>query len=428
MNKAKITYRFDAEKNHLRPIRQTMETKNAIPLHPTPSDADLPNAAEEAAPGNKDLREPPPIYDVQPLNQFTSDFGAWSSPFDIETEKLEKLIRESDSNMSDRPASGMSSRQAADRYERPRQRMGPDISEVSFAQFSKRSSHKFPSWGKMILSASSAIITGVLLGTFFINMFPASLDNTNPIGGTSALVETPAADIPDQAGGNGSETANGIGAIGEPVLTPVQLASAEYYFLQNGVFSTEESAAEAQSILRDKGLASVVDASDGYRVFAGFSSSRDEALFLSNWIEQQELETYIKPISRPEVTVIEWPEGNQRSFEDYINGSTKLISAMSAWTSQLLRNDDLSFSNEHLNELKQMHQAWSGHAASVSGAAPSSEIRAHLGKMNAFMNTAVESFAEYSKHPNHTYLWQAQTAMMQYIFLERSLLAAVTPA
>src|SRR5690606_14597874 len=29
-----------------------------------------------------------------PLNQFTADFGSWSSPFDEETERVERMIRE----------------------------------------------------------------------------------------------------------------------------------------------------------------------------------------------------------------------------------------------------------------------------------------------------------------------------------------------
>src|SRR5690606_6245388 len=31
--------------------------------------------------------------DTSPLNQYTADFGAWSSPFDAEVERLEQIIR-----------------------------------------------------------------------------------------------------------------------------------------------------------------------------------------------------------------------------------------------------------------------------------------------------------------------------------------------
>lgn len=433
MNKAKITYRFNTEKNHLQPVSEFPKAEKAIPLHPTQSDADLPREAEETtlAAGNANTRQPPPIYDVQPLNQFTSDFGAWSSPFDIETEKLEKLIRDSDPAKTSETAR----KQTAELHALPRPdttsaipRSGPDISEVSVSQYAKRSGLRFPSWGKLLLSASSAVITGVLLGTVILNMFPGSPDSTVPSGETPAVTEIPQSELPGQGGDNGSIAAqhNGDSAAGMPVLSSVQLASADYYFLQNGVFSSEESAAEAQAILREKGLASIVDASDGYRVYAGFSNNRDEALFLSNWIQEQELETYIKPVSRPAVTMIEWPEGNHQSFESYINGSSDLIHTMNAWTSQLLRNQSQSVTNDQLTELKAMHQAWSNHAVSVANSA-AGDLGSHLGKMNAFMNTAVESFSEYAKNPYETYLWQAQAAMMHYIFLEKALLHAVTP-
>lgn len=426
MNKAKITYRFDTDKNHLKEVRVPLNNNNPVPLHKSQpnADASTENVEMYEKTGEWKAKQPPPIYDVQPLNQFTSDFGAWSSPFDIETEKLEKLIKESDSAKRDESnSSEPKPLYLTDAVSQTATRSGPDISELTTAHYARRSGFKAPAWGKMLLSASSAVITGVLLGTLILNFFPDSMESVME---TTPVTEIPAADSqsqihPGNGQDNGSESSVDI-----PVLSSLELPSENYYFLQNGVFSSAESAAEAQAILKEKGMASIVDSTDGYRVYAGFSNDRDEALYLSNRIEQHDLETYIKTIERPAITKIEWPEEGHEALEAYLKGSSEMIRTMNAWTTQLLRSDSGSLTNEQLSQLKDLHQVWSNHAANVTTAA-TAELSPHLSKMNAFMNTSVESFMEYTKNPYETYLWQAQAAMMQYILLEQAFIEAVAP-
>lgn len=345
----------------------------------------------------------------------------------METEKLEKMIRDLDSS---KQAKQQLDSQPGSKTEAESStlRTGPDISELNLSHYSRRPSRNILGWTPMILSASSAVITGILLGWLFMHIFPVGFDQVAKLEQGNEANTYPHADqiaqtdqiLPETSDGHMNDDA------GVPVLSFVQLPAEEYYFLQNGVFSSEQSAVEAQALLKEKGLASVIDSSDGFRVYAGFSLNRDDALFLSNKIQEQELETYIKTIHRPGVTMIEWPEESKDSFAAYITESSELIQIMNAWTSQLLRNHTTSIGNEQLTTLREKHQAWSNHAVNVTNAAIG-DLGSHLGKMNAFLNTAIESFAEYAKHPDESYLWQAQTAMMQFIILENDLIHQVIP-
>src|SRR5690606_19377917 len=69
---------------------------------------DKEHSSEQHKPGSKhdhqhDTRQEreDELFDSQLLNQFTTDYGAWGSPFDIEAERLEQIIRDSG---SDRPS------------------------------------------------------------------------------------------------------------------------------------------------------------------------------------------------------------------------------------------------------------------------------------------------------------------------------------
>ncbi len=90
MSKARITYRLDDSRQNMnkQPSVERSERK-VVPLH----------AEETAKIGQEDgekAEKKRAVNDRRPiLNQFTSDFGSWSSPFDEETLRLEQMIRQS---------------------------------------------------------------------------------------------------------------------------------------------------------------------------------------------------------------------------------------------------------------------------------------------------------------------------------------------
>jgi stage II sporulation protein B len=149
MNKARITYRFDQSKDREGSESSSNgDTGRVIPLyqeeyevvdehtdHGAPSGGGRTELEHEQEPEDfRSFHEPSrprkerDIRDYQGLNQYTSDFGAWSSPFDAETQRIEELIRESNEREGRRsgPAEGSSGRGAHDYGERRFPESQPD--------------------------------------------------------------------------------------------------------------------------------------------------------------------------------------------------------------------------------------------------------------------------------------------------------------
>lgn len=76
MSKAKMTFRFDQEyRNNVGVPERKAKEQQVIPLRP------------------EEYKVTP--VDTQTLNPYPNDFGGWESSFDMETQRVEKLIRES---------------------------------------------------------------------------------------------------------------------------------------------------------------------------------------------------------------------------------------------------------------------------------------------------------------------------------------------
>lgn len=138
MNKARITYRFDGDKrndgtgdgsaardqNRVIPLFQ--EEYRVVEDQGESASGESRGGHEEyfpdEAPRAPKERE---IRDYQSLNQYTTDYGAWSSPFDAETQRIEDLIRESNEREGRRPpGETLSGRPEGYRYRRPEAESG----------------------------------------------------------------------------------------------------------------------------------------------------------------------------------------------------------------------------------------------------------------------------------------------------------------
>ena len=123
MTKARITYRFDHDKEQFsRFAEQDDGSKDSSPMTQevhrdqkmdqrkhedqeidSPSERKQVDALDQAAES---------IYDSQMLNLYTNDYGAWSSPFDIEVERLDSdpgEQREGDADTGEDKPSGFAS-------------------------------------------------------------------------------------------------------------------------------------------------------------------------------------------------------------------------------------------------------------------------------------------------------------------------------
>jgi stage II sporulation protein B len=440
MSKSTITYRFDHKhtSGKQEPIR---EKGQIIPLH----GADY-KVVEESISDKKDDSSSPVdlMYDRQPLNQYTNDFGAWNSPFDLETEKLEEMIRESNRNQ------GRDQDRNQDRHDREdnffavepirenKQTYTFDSDTGYYGQMDPRQqgresmasryvrSTRTP-WLKLFVSVSGAIVTGVLFGIFVLSLFmdDGSPDQTSPVGSSNNTAIVNEAD-PSNAASGSADTKDqaGSGVVsGEAVQ--VDLPAQSFFILQNGVFSGIEGADAAKQDLSSKGFAASSELNDSYFVFAGISTSRDDALIMSHQLQQQELETYIKTYSIPAVDRIHWQGEQVEAVQSYFiegNQLTKMISNLT--TVHLQQDSAQSISNESMETLRSAHQTWSSMASQVNGGI-SEGMKPTFLKMNNAMNTAVISLEAYKKNPSFSFLWQAQTALMEYTISQKALLTGI---
>ncbi|SCW46280.1 stage II sporulation protein B [Paenibacillus tianmuensis] len=431
MNKTKMTFRF--HKDGQRQERQdTGSGSQVIPLR-----AEEYTVVEQPADESRKESDKPPVENGKirgsmwtgpALNEYTTDFGGWQSSFETETHRVEQLIRESGGGRSFDPETGY--------VERPVSTSGMERTHRPYTQEESayfRRTHGNGSWIRITASVAGAVVTGVAFGFLVLSMFSGGTDSgktTSPGSMTTAQQGTKGAG----AGGTAStgETTGKTGAegsaapaSGSAIGVAVQIPAKSYAVLQGGVFSSAQGAEAAAADFRKKGLAGAVDEGDKHPVYVGMAGTRDEALGLSQAYQQKNIEVIVKTLDLPAVTKIKWNGKQADVFSNYIAQGDKLVKLIAAQTiSHAADAKPEALDDKVLQSIKTTHQSWSQTAATVSDGLGEAGKKA-LPKMNNSLNTAVASFEEYKKNPSQAFLWQAQTAAMQYIVAEKELLKAV---
>jgi stage II sporulation protein B len=454
MNKARITYRFDdpgrdAVRKEPKPVIPLFKEEFSVVEDDRSFAADI-HPAEHAWPNETSGRTRRDFIDTQPLNQFTTDFGAWKSPFEAETEKVERMIRESSGpRQPDRnperhsepiPVQERFPVEREARYdghtgyygpEETERRHGPhDDGYVPTAVIHGRyERHNRTPWLKIVASVSGAVATGVLIGFFVLSMFggdelPGSQAGTTGGSGKSASTvpvqtKTPATD-PSGAKDNAAPASSSAAA-----TVSVNIAAQSYTLLQNGVFSNQQGADAAAADLRKKGLAAHVQQSDKFYVYAGMAPSHDDALALSNVLKEQKMELFLKGLTLPAAAKIKWTGDSAGPAEQFFAQSHTLVQTIGNFAAARLKEKTPSaIDDKTLQTIHTAHQAWTG-ASGPFGAGLAQEQKASLQKWTTAMNTAVTSMDEYKKNQSSAFLWEAQSSLMQVLFAENELLAAI---
>jgi stage II sporulation protein B len=445
MDKARITYRFEKGSGGSNKMqrahgnesenRENRDKRKVVPLYQD----EFRVVGDDRTPQGPES----PIFDTQSLNQFTTDFGAWSSPFDEETERLEKLIRASDRPAEQEPneeleedrsfgdghdaETGFYSHNTQDKASYYR---GPWVDEgVTRSRYSRKTTTP---WLKIISSVTGAVMTGLLFGFFVLSMFTGEeqgvmdSDSLDVLNSSSAPSQQEAKQ--PSAAENSASSLDATAATAAAGTAVVQLPAKTYFMLQNGVFSSLEGAEEAQNTLRQRGLAAAAgDFADNYYIYAGMTTDRNDAYVLSHHLKEQELEVYIKPYDIPAVNRIAWNGGNAPSAQAqtyFARGSLliKMIGDLSIM--HLKEKQPASFDPTTMQSLRKEHQAWVGLLPVMQQGMPE-QAQAALQKMTNAVHTAVISMEEYNKNPSFAHLWQAQSAIMEYILTEKQLLTVI---
>ncbi len=428
MNKARITYRFDHRDGRFVDAPRSGDRDDIISLEP--EDFEVVEEPRE--------RPADSIRDSYWLNQFTRDYGAWQSPFDAETERLEQLIRESDSARRQPPRASAYAKDQAEpqparngAYDEAGRRADE---RYEWGEAGARSIYRkkggFP-WFKMTSSVTGAIVTGVLFGFLALSWFgghgaqsdTGSLYSAGLAGADGTALEDGGASGADSADGAQSPASAPADASG---AVPVHISAQTYYLLQNGVFSNQEGADSAKSQLRRKGFAAVAEGADNYSVYAGVTVDRNDALWLSHRLEESQFEVYIKTLTLPEIHQLRWNAGDGQELDQFVAGGSDLVGAMESMTIRLLEDEHrASIDASAIDSLRMQHQTWLDLENALSKGAPPESSPALDDMVNA-MNTAMISLEEYNKNPSEAALWQTQTELMEYVLAEQHFLTSLS--
>jgi stage II sporulation protein B len=356
------------------------------------------------------------VNEVRPLPEYTNDYGAWNSPIDAETKRIEQLIRES--NVPKIKKNPIRTKEDLSVYE-IEQRFRHD-------EFNENSTHTTSGtmylrrnipWLKVAGTAIGAVVTGVLLGYLILTMFSGASSTQ----GNTAISD----DVKTITGDSSKEASITVPAdVLQAGVIAVQIPARTYTFLQNGGFSTQERADQAGAVVREQGMAAVTESADKFFVYVGVAADRNSALTLSEQLQAKNLEIYKKPYSLPALQEMKW-NGNAEFLQTYCTQADQLVQMLSGITLVHLEESQLTaISDSTLQSIQSTFEAWTQTSSQVFKDA-ASNVKPALQKMTNAMNTAKLSLDEYKKSPSFEMLWQTQTNILQFIITEKLLLTDI---
>lgn len=409
MNKAKMTFRFEE------PPRKKLDATPKEQIHFKPIE------------GKKEAFS-------------NTDFGAWEPTFEDETYRIEQLIRGTD--RPDRePANRL--KPSADKEvfvikeEQPNESekdIHVPIYEESIVHNYYRKSRN-PSWIKVFATVTGAIVTGAIFGFVVLSLFKGDLQlpgtKTSPLSDdirTSAGVQSGEGTANK---GRDAGTGKAVGTTGANASGTMTLFSADihipkqtYSMLQYGVFSNMAGVKQAEQELEAKGLAAFADTSDLNRVYAGVASTKEDAMLLSQQFKTEGIELYVRDVETPEIKQLAY-NGDADTAGKFFTQSNSVIQMLIRLSVEHLQlPKDSPFSQSDIQALKDAHQGWTELENKAAAGIPE-QARKSWTKMTQAMNTAIVSLNEYNKKVSKAHLWGIQSAVMDYIMAEKTLLETI---
>lgn len=394
MNKAKMTFRFDEP--------------NRKPAN---------NAAMKEQAETK----------IVSLNEYKSDYSLWSSPQD-ELDEIEREIRETDRTPP--VPSGKERPEQDGKEERDTIVWDGETGYVEVDESWKGGSYRTPgnpSWFKIFISVTGAIATGAIFGFVVLSLFNGDVQ----IPGLDKLiaddVKTGAAIAPSgrtDAKQSDPEAKEAASMQTQPLSVAVNIPAQNYYMLQYGVFSGLEGVNQAKQELRQKGLAAYADTADKNRVYAGVTVAREDAMLLTQQFKAQGIEFYVRTVELPAIGQMTYA-GDAQQVAQYFEQSAAMVRLLNDVTiARLMETEPKALSETQMQTIHNEHQRWTELESKAQSGLPA-EAKEIWAKMTKAMNSAVVAMNEYNKKTSETHLWEVQSAMMDYIMLEKSFLETI---
>jgi stage II sporulation protein B len=415
MSKAKMTFRFDEPKRRSEPtsLISAEQEENIV-------------VQEETTPAN-----------VIPVPAYTTDYGAWESSFDEETDRIEQLIRNSEPVS---PPTRKSAIQVIDSVEdividrdaeqhnpfvdMVEESQGPQFTSLPVGGYYRKSRN--PSWVKVFASVTGAIVTGAVFGFVVLSLFQGDIQipgltstSLKDDVRTSSTVQSPAADKGTETGPEAKP------ATAEQAFNAaINSDSKTYYMLQYGVFKDAAGVNAAEQELIAKGMAAFGDTTDQNRVYAGMANAREDALLFAQQLKAQGVELYVRELQIPEVKQLVYG-GDAKTMEQFLSQSDKVVQLLLQMSvAQLEKEDSMAFTQAELVAMKDAHRQWTELESKASAGLPE-EAKPAWNKMTQTMNTAIISLNEYGKKLSQTHLWGIQSAAMEFVMAEKGLLDSI---
>lgn len=358
-----------------------------------------------------------------------NSFTTWDSPYQDDIHALEEVIRSADTKKVEEsiyaPYPAIKDDFSDD--ELVESWSGASIEQEDESQSGwlnqSRSVRDSPTWGRVFISVTAAVVTGALFGYMVLSIFtgqsllPGKADN-KPQAPVQASQETSAASSsePVTTTLNGNDTVTQTGVQGDLSQIPAN----DYYMLQFGVFQNEESMQVAVQQLQELGFDSTIEAQEGYRVYVGTAGTREEAELLA--AQMSDIELYIKPLGGDPLNIgaDSLPEGGAEWMTASAELTRQLIQASSSYLQMSLPE---TMNESELSALQEAHRNWLSKTAVVDTF--NNEMRSEVKSIVQALNSAALSIAEYNRKPSRFHMWSVQSQAMKAVLADRNLRASI---
>jgi len=213
-------------------------------------------------------------------------------------------------------------------------------------------------------------------------------------------------------------------AVGELYVTEVKIPEKVLYMLQYGAFAQAEGARKAASELRELGMAAVEEHLEQHRVYAAIAPSKEDAMGLSSFLKNKQVDLYVRTLHRPAVDRLIF-RGDAEAVRQFIAQSDAVNEwLMSQSIAYLEKNASEAFSTVGTEQLQREHIKWTRQMGVVEKGIPNRSKTAWVELVRG-MNTAISALNEYNKHPSLSHLWKVQQAVIVYQAAETAWLATM---
>lgn len=452
MSKARITYRFEHTQRSAEP-----DEDKKLAFSPPSADEhiEFQLSDEPVVVVEKEPRAAKPVSARRIDPPYPYDYGAWNDPAAEEISEIERIIKttatpeaEDDAESHRRRrrfrADGMDRLDHFDRLDRMEQlddedyAFGPETGSWTWhgrkqgerapVSVRRRPREKDTSWWKVIGAVAGAIATGVLFGAFVLNFFTGENGTDELTGLIQPNQPGPVADTSQSASAGAALTdpEQAMEPAAAAVAAAIDLPERRMFLLQNGMFETLESARALAADMKGKGLAATIEEGERFYVYAGVMSDRDAALRAGVELQAAGIEVYVKPYDLPNVTQVSLNDDTAQALSEYIAKGSALVQMIGDVTLVHLEGETpVAPDGATLEKLKAEHLALSERSAEASPGLPAAAVPM-LKRMDDAVRNAVMAIGEYGEHPDHSYLWSAQSALMDYVIAEKQLLTAIS--